>query len=174
MCEIRLDMTDDELRARIDTYIANIHQLRNQLRNQIGLQFLDKRWFPSIRNDAFDQWKHIISNNIASLHTCGSVDDLIGMLWDIKDSSGIVGIGEVTVHRTAEILANLWELDMNANCWSMTCNFMNSFCCRNNITKEVLVERVAAADDRLIEMTLMDRIIFVNSLLRSNSLEVIR
>ena len=174
MCEIRLNMTDDELRARVDTYFANIHQLRNQLRNQPGLQFIDKAWFPRISNDAFNQWNSILSRNVALLHTCASVNDLMEMLWNIRNHSGIVGIGETTVHMTAEILADLWELDMNANCWSMACNFMTSFCDRNNITKEVLVERVAAADDRLIEMTLMDRIIFVNSLLHSNSLEVIR
>ena len=174
MCEIRFNMTDDELRTRVATYLANVHQLRNQLRNQYGLQFMDKAWFPSIRNNAFDQWKNVISNNIASLHTCVSIDDLIDRLWNIKDSSSIVGIGEVTVHRTAEILANLWNLDMNANCWSMACNFMTSFCVRSNITNEALIERVAADDDRLAEMTLMDKIIFVNSLLLTDLLEVVR
>ena len=174
MCEIILNMTDDELRVRTDTYLANIHRLRNQLRNQSGLQFIDKAWFPRIRNDAFNQWNDILSRNVALLYTCASVDDLMERLWSIRDQSGIVGIGETTVHMTAEILATQLDLDMNANCWSMTCNFMTSFCSRNNITKEVLVERTAAADDRLIEMTLMDRILFVNSLLRSKSLEVIR
>ena len=174
MCEIRLDMTDDELRARIDTYIANIHQLRNRLVNQPCLRLIDKTWFPRISNKAFNQWNSILYRNVALLRTCASVDDLMGKLWNIRDNSGIIGIGEATVHMTAEILANLWELDMNANCWSMACNFMTSLCDENNITKEVLVERVAAADDRLIEMTLMNRIIFVNSLLRSNSLEMIR
>ncbi len=138
------------------------------------MQFIDKAWFPSIRNNAFDQWKNIISNNIASLHTCVSIDDLMKELWKIKDCSGVSGIGEVTVHRTAEILANLWDLDMNANCWSIAYSQMTSFCVRNNITKDVLIERVAAEDDRLAEMTLMDKIIFVNSLLLSDSLEVVR
>ena len=152
---------------------ANVHQLRNQLRNLSCLQFIDKTWFPSIRNNAFNQWKNIISNNIASLHTCVSVDDLIDRLWDIRDSSSIVGIGEVTVHRTAEILATQLDLDMNANCWSIAYGQMTSFCVRNTITKEVLIERVAAKDDRLAEITLMDKIIFVNSLLLSDSLEVV-
>lgn len=173
MCEIRFNMTDDELRTRVATYLANVHQLRNQLRNLSCLQFIDKAWFPSIRNNAFNQWKNIISNNIASLHTCVSVDNLIDRLWDIRDSSSIVGIGEVTLHRTAEILANLWDLDMNANCWSIAYGQMTSFCARNTITKEVLIERVAAKDDRLAEITLMDKIIFVNSLLLSDSLEVV-
>lgn len=173
MCEVRFNMTDDELRTRVATYLANVHQLRNQLRNQHGLQFMDKACFPSIRNNAFNQWKNIISNNIASLHACVSIDDLIDRLWKIKDSSSIVGIGEVTVHRTAEILANLWDLDMNANCWSIAYGQMTSFCARNTITKEVLIERVAAKDDRLAEITLMDKIIFVNSLLLSDSLEVV-
>ena len=137
------------------------------------MQFIDKTWFPSIRNNAFNQWKNIISNNIASLHTCVSVDDLIDRLWDIRDSSSIVGIGEVTVHRTAEILATQLDLDMNANCWSIAYGQMTSFCVRNTITKEVLIERVAAKDDRLAEITLMDKIIFVNSLLLSDSLEVV-
>lgn len=166
-------MTDDELRTRVATYLANVHQLRNQLRNLSCLQFIDKTWFPSIRNNAFNQWKNIISNNIASLHTCVSVDDLIDRLWDIRDSSSIVGIGEVTVHRTAEILATQLDLDMNANCWSIAYGQMTSFCVRNTITKEVLIERVAAKDDRLAEITLMDKIIFVNSLLLSDSLEVV-
>ena len=166
-------MTDDELSVRIATYLANVHQLRNQLRNLSCLQFIDKTWFPSIRNNAFNQWKNIISNNIASLHTCVSVDDLIDRLWKIKDSSSIVGIGEVTVHRTAEILATQLDLDMNANCWSIAYGQMTSFCARNTITKEVLIERVAAKDDRLAEITLMDKIIFVNSLLLSDSLEVV-
>lgn len=166
-------MTDDELRTRVATYLANVHQLRNQLRNQHGLQFMDKAYFPSIRNNAFDQWKNIISNNIASLHTCVSIDDLIDRLWDIRDSSSIVGIGEVTVHRTAEILANLWDLDMNANCWSIAYGQMTSFCARGNITKEALIEKVAAEYCRLAEVSLMDKIIFVNSLLLRNSLEVI-
>lgn len=173
MCEIRFNMTDDELRTRVATYLANVHQLRNQLRNLSCLQFIDKTWFPSIRNNAFNQWKNIISNNIASLHTCVSVDDLIDRLWDIRDSSSIVGIGEVTVHRTAEILATQLDLDMNANCWSIAYGQMTSFCVRNTITKEVLIERVAAKDDRLAEITLMDKIIFVNSLLLSDSLEVV-
>lgn len=173
MCEIRFNMTDDELRMRVATYLANVHQLRNQLRNLSCLQFIDKTWFPSIRNNAFNQWKNIISNNIASLHTCVSVDDLIDRLWDIRDSSSIVGIGEVTVHRTAEILATQLDLDMNANCWSIAYGQMTSFCVRNTITKEVLIERVAAKDDRLAEITLMDKIIFVNSLLLSDSLEVV-
>lgn len=173
MCEIRFNMTDDELRTRVATYLANVHQLRNQLRNQHGLQFMDKAYFPSIRNNAFDQWKNIISNNIASLHTCVSIDDLIDRLWDIRDSSSIVGIGEVTVHRTAEILANLWDLDMNANCWSIAYGQMTSFCARGNITKEALIEKVAAEYCRLAEVSLMDKIIFVNSLLLRNSLEVI-
>lgn len=166
-------MTDDELRTRVATYLANVHQLRNQLRNLSCLQFIGKTWFPSIRNNAFNQWKNIISNNIASLHTCVSVDDLIDRLWDIRDSSSIVGIGEVTVHRTAEILATQLDLDMNANCWSIAYGQMTSFCVRNTITKEVLIERVAAKDDRLAEITLMDKIIFVNSLLLSDSLEVV-
>ena len=174
MCEIRFNMTDDELSVRIATYLANVHQLRNQLRNQSCLQFIDKAWFPSIRNNAFNQWKNIISNNIASLHACVSIDDLIDRLWKIKDSSSIVGIGEVTVHRTAEILANLWDLDMNVSCWSMAYSQMTSFCVRNNITNEALIERVAAEYDRLAEMTLMDKIIFVNSLLLTDSLEVVR
>ena len=174
MCEIRFNMTDDELSARIDTYLANIYRLRNQLRNHPVLQFMDKAWFPKIRNRAFNQWNDILSRNVASFRNCTSVDDLIEMLWNIKDQSGIVGIGETTVHMTAEILATRLERDMNANCWSIACNFMTSFCDRNNITREALVERVTAADDRLIEMTLMDRIIFVNSLLRSNLLEIIR
>ena len=173
MCEIRFNMTDDELRTRVATYLANVHQLRNQLRNLSCLQFIDKTWFPSIRNNAFNQWKNIISNNIASLHTCVSADDLIDRLWDIRDSSSIVGIGEVTVHRTAEILATQLDLDMNANCWSIAYGQMTSFCVRNTITKEVLIERVAAKDDRLAEITLMDKIIFVNSLLLSDSLEVV-
>lgn len=173
MCEIRFNMTDDELRTRVATYLANVHQLRNQLRNLSCLQFIDKAWFPSIRNNAFDQWKNIISNNIASLHSCVSIDDLIDRLWEIKDSSSIVGIGEVTVHRTAEILATQLDLDMNANCWSIAYGQMTSFCVRNTITKEVLIERVAAKDDRLAEITLMDKIIFVNSLLLSDSLEVV-
>lgn len=173
MCEIRFNMTDDELRTRVATYLANVHQLRNQLRNLSCLQFIDKTWFPSIRNNPFNQWKNIISNNIASLHTCVSVDDLIDRLWDIRDSSSIVGIGEVTVHRTAEILATQLDLDMNANCWSIAYGQMTSFCVRNTITKEVLIERVAAKDDRLAEITLMDKIIFVNSLLLSDSLEVV-
>ena len=149
-------------------------QEKKQLRDQIGLQFLDKRWFPSIRNGAFDQWKNIISNNIANLHTCVSVDDLIDRLWNIRDSSGTVGIGEVTVHRTAEILANLWDLDMNTNCWSMAYSQMNSFCVMGSITRNALIEKVAAEDDRLSDMVLMDKIIFVNSLLSLKSLEVIR
>ena len=173
MCEIRFNMADDELSVRIATYLANVHQLRNQLRNLPCLQFIDKAWFPSIRNNAFNQWKNIISNNIASLHTCVSIDDLIDRLWKIKDSSSIVGIGEVTVHRTAEILANLWDLYMNANCWSIAYGQMTSFCARGNITKEALIERVAAEYYRLAEMSLMDKIIFVNSLLLRNSLEVI-
>lgn len=173
MCEIRFNMTDDELSVRIATYLANVHQLRNQLRNQHGLQFMDKAWFPRIRNNAFDQWKNILSNNIAYLHACVSIDDLIERLWNIKDSSSIVGIGEVTVHRTAEILANLWDLDMNANCWSIAYGQMTSFCARGNITKEALIEKVAAEYCRLAEVSLMDKIIFVNSLLLRNSLEVI-
>ena len=173
MCEIRFNVTDDELRTRVATYLANVHQLRNQLRNLSCLQFIDKTWFPSIRNNAFNQWKNIISNNIASLHTCVSVDDLIDRLWDIRDSSSIVGVGEVTVHRTAEILATQLDLDMNANCWSIAYGQMTSFCVRNTITKEVLIERVAAKDDRLAEITLMDKIIFVNSLLLSDSLGVV-
>ncbi len=173
MCEIRFNVTDDELRVWIDTYLANVHQLRNQLRNQPCLQFIDKAWFPRISNEAFKQWNDILSRNVALLHNCTSVDDLMERLWDIRDHSGIVGIGGTTVHMTAEILATQLDLDMNANCWSMTSNFMTSFCDRNYITREALVERVTAADDRLVAMTLMDRIIFVNSLLRSNSLEVI-
>ena len=55
MCEIRFNMTDDELSVRIATYLANVHQLRNQLRNLSCLQFIDKAWFPSIRNNAFNQ-----------------------------------------------------------------------------------------------------------------------
>lgn len=98
---------------------------------------------------------------------------MIDRLWEIKDSSSIVGIGEVTVHRTAEILATQLDLDMNANCWSIAYGQMTSFCVRNTITKEVLIERVAAKDDRLAEITLMDKIIFVNSLLLSDSLEVV-
>lgn len=90
MCEIRLNMTDDELRARIDTYLANIHRLRNQLRNQPGLQFIDKAWFPRIRNDAFNQWNDILSRNVELLHNCTSVDDLMEVLWEIRDHSGIV------------------------------------------------------------------------------------
>lgn len=62
---------------------------------------------------------------------------------------------------------------MNANCWSIAYGQMTSFCARNTITKEVLIERVAAKDDRLAEITLMDKIIFVNSLLLSDSLEVV-
>lgn len=174
MCEIRFNMTDDELRTRVTTYLANVHQLRNQLRNQHRLQFIDKAWFPRIRNDAFNQWNDILSNNIALLRACASIDDLMEELWKIRDRSGVSGIGEVTVHRTAEILANLWDLDMNANCWSIAYSQMTSFCVRNNITKEALIERVAAKYDRLAEMTLMDKIIFVNSLLFSGLLEVVR
>ena len=174
MCEVRFNMTDDELRTRVTTYLANIHQLRNQLRNQHRSQFIDKAWFPRIRNDAFNQWNDILSNNVALLRTCASVYDLMEELWEIKDRSGVSGIGEVTVHRTAEILANLWDLDMNVSCWSMAYSQMTSFCVRNNITNEALIERVAAEYDRLAEMTLMDKIIFVNSLLLTDSLEVVR
>ena len=51
MCEVRFNMTDDELRTRVTTYLANIHQLRNQLRNQHRSQFIDKA--VSIRRNAY-------------------------------------------------------------------------------------------------------------------------
>lgn len=85
----------------------------------------------------------------------------------------MVGIGEITIHRTAEILADTWDLDRNANCWSMAYSLMTRFCIRNNITKEVLIESVEKAEGMLAKWPLMDKIIFVNSLLRSNSLEII-
>lgn len=169
MCNIRFNMTADERDTRVAAFFASVQQLRGQA----GVQFLNKAWFPKISNAAFDKWKNLISSNIKSLHSCTSVDELMEKLWDIKANNDMVGIGEITIHRTAEILADAWDLDRNANCWSMACSLMIRFCIRNNITKEVLIESIAKVEDKLVKWTLMDKIIFVNSLLRSNSLEII-
>lgn len=169
MCNIRFNMTTDELNTRVVAHLASVQQLRKQA----GLQLLDKSWFPKISNAAFDDWKRIISRNIRSLRSSASVDELMEKLWNIKENNDMVGIGEITIHRTAEILADAWDLDRNANCWSMACSLMTRFCIRNNITKEVLIESVAKVEDMLAKWPLMDKIIFVNALLRSNSLEII-
>lgn len=169
MCNIRFNMTTDELNTRVVAHLASVQQLRKQA----GLQLLDKSWFPKISNAAFDDWKRIISRNIRSLRSSASVDELMEKLWNIKENNDMVGIGEITIHRTAEILADAWDLDRNANCWSMACSHMTRFCIRNNITKEVLIESVAKVEDMLAKWPLMDKIIFVNALLRSNSLEII-
>ena len=169
MCNIRFNMTTDELNTRVVAHLASVQQLRKQA----GLQLLDKSWFPKISNAAFDDWKRIISRNIRSLRSSASVDELMEKLWNIKENNDMVGIGEITIHRTAEILADAWDLDRNANCWSMACRLMTRFCIRNNITKEVLIESVAKVEDMLAKWPLMDKIIFVNALLRSNSLEII-
>lgn len=170
MCNIRFNMTSDELNTRVVEHLTSIQQLRKQA----GLQLLDKSWFPKISNAAFDDWKRIISRNIRSLRSSASVDELMEKLWDIKDNNDdMVGIGEITIHRTAEILADAWDLDRNANCWSMACSLMIRFCNRNKITKEVLIESIAKVGDKLVKLTLMDKIIFVNSLLRSNSLKIV-
>lgn len=169
MCDIRFNMTTEERNTRVAAFFASVQQLRRQA----GVQFLNKAWFPKISNAAFDKWKNLISSNIKSLHSCASVDELMEKLWDIKANNDMVGIGEITIHRTAEILADTWDLDRNANCWSMAYSLMTRFCIRNNITKEVLIESVEKAEGMLAKWPLMDKIIFVNSLLRSNSLEII-
>lgn len=169
MCNIRFNMTADERDTRVATCLVNVHQLKKQA----GSQLLNKAWFPKISNAAFDKWKNLISSNIKSLHSCASVDELMEKLWNIKDNNDLGGIGEITIHRTAEILADAWDLDRNANCWSMAYSLMIGFCIRNNITKEVLIESVEKAEGMLAKWPLMDKIIFVNSLLRSNSLEII-
>ena len=169
MCDIRFIMTTEERNTRVAAFFASVQQLRRQA----GVQFLNKAWFPKISNAAFDKWKNLISSNIKSLHSCASVDELMEKLWDIKANNDMVGIGEITIHRTAEILADTWDLDRNANCWSRAYSLMTRFCIRNNITKEVLIESVEKAEGMLAKWPLMDKIIFVNSLLRSNSLEII-
>lgn len=170
MCDIRFNMTTEERNTRVAAFFASVQQLRGQA----GVQLLNKAWFPKISNAAFDKWKNLISSNIKSLHSCASVDELMEKLWVIKDNNDdMVGIGEITIHRTAEILADAWDLDRNANCWSMACSLMIRFCIRNKITKEVLIESIAKVEDKLVKLTLMDKIIFVNSLLRSNSLEIV-
>ena len=138
MCNIRFNMTTDERNARVAACFASVQQLREQA----GSQLLDKAWFPKISKEAFDKWKCIISRNISSLNSSASVDELMEKLWNIKDNNDLVGIGEITIHRTAEILADARDLDRNANCWSMAYSLMTRFCIRNNITKEVLIESV--------------------------------
>lgn len=171
MCEVRLKISDEKFRIKIGFFIEQLKQRRSVV-NCSFLQALDKSNFPRVQKEAFDLWMNTLSGNIRALNACSSVDALMDKLWELKDVHNAKGIGEITIHKTAEILAYYWDLPKDDNCWSMAGVDLLSFCYRNNVTKEALVEKVVALSDDIAETSLMDEVIFVDSLVRSDSIDI--
>lgn len=173
MCLVTFNRSDEDLRAVVDYFIAVVQQ-REQMRGLQFMQCFTKARFPNIRQSAFNQWRDIVSNNLAVLHnTCQTYDELNDALWGLRDNNAVRGVGLSTINTTMQILSTLWDLDMDSNCWSVESDDMVMFCNRNNITAQALVDGVAALDERLGDMTLMDKIIVTNYLVNSNSINLL-
>lgn len=173
MCLVTFNRSDEDLRAVVDSFVAVIQQ-RELIRGLQFMQCFTKNRFPNIRQSAFNQWRDIVSNNLAVLHrTCQTYDELNVALWGLRDNNAVRGVGLSTINTTTQILSTLWDLDMDSNCWSVESNDMVMFCNRNNITAQALVDGVTALDERLGDMTLMDKIIVTNYLVNSDSINLL-
>ena len=159
------NLTQEEINDKVTLYFKRIN--KRQLANipQNLHQILDKSWFPHINRKAYSGWDTLISSNLSNLRKNSNLDDLLRSLWNLKDKNGIAGIGEVTIISTAEYLGDLWELERNANCYSLLTSKSKSFCLNSHKEDQDFVRIISEKDDRLKKSTLVKQIQFVNFLL---------